>query len=338
MIYNGWDDSRFNDMSLKDDIAFSKNKVAKLYKLHIITMLLTLPMEIAIVLYNGVTKRLLGTLILKIFFNITLLQSWYPDIKINTSLNGVAWYLSTSIFLYMIFPLIRYILKKMDQRSTNYVINLVFVFIAVLFAQLSVSIIALRSGLSNDTYTWLTYCFPLYRLGDFVVGASLGYAYLMKRVKDNNIELSNSRDSIVRNLGYTVWEIGIIVFVIGYNKFVKTKLIGEFGQAYRNWTTQYIIVAGILVYIYALNEGYITKILNCKWLKKIGGLSAEAYLIHYVITNHVAVGIDFLGMQIGVEKRVVIICVEFALTIVLSLAYRQLKYKKFEILRIKKDE
>lgn len=86
----------FAHSSLINNIIFSIKKIKKLYKLHIITMILVIPL----------CTLSIGT-VATIFLNIVLLQCWGPLSSINVSLNGVAWYLSTIMFLYFMFPYIK---------------------------------------------------------------------------------------------------------------------------------------------------------------------------------------------------------------------------------------
>ena len=98
--------------TLKSNFLFSINKIKKLYPLHIITMCCAIVLSVASIIHSGLKIKSIIGLFLKIFLNVTLLQTWIPSSSINTSLNGVAWYLSVTLFLYFLFPWIKRIIER----------------------------------------------------------------------------------------------------------------------------------------------------------------------------------------------------------------------------------
>ena len=88
------------DLTIKNRAKFSLSRISKLYQLHIITMCFAVVLEMATRIYSGLTFRGVVYTLGKIVLNVTLMQTWVPYSNINVSLNGVAWFLSVTMFLY----------------------------------------------------------------------------------------------------------------------------------------------------------------------------------------------------------------------------------------------
>lgn len=106
-------------------------------------------------------------LIIKTVLNVFLMQSWYPNADVNVSLNGVAWFLSVMTFLYFMFPFIAKVLRNISRKSMLFSI-IVLVFLLQIVS--CVFLIKPLGGTESRVYVWFNYCFPLFRLGDFIVG------------------------------------------------------------------------------------------------------------------------------------------------------------------------
>lgn len=106
--------------SLVKNIIFAAKKISKLYPLHIFTML-------PFILLAVIGGTCLSTIIVETIVNIFLLQAWIPIRELYTCLNGVAWYLSATVFLYFCFPyLIKHIRSIKNIRAA--VVEAVLVF------------------------------------------------------------------------------------------------------------------------------------------------------------------------------------------------------------------
>ena len=80
-------------------LRFAWGKVRKLYPLYIITLLPILALDI----FNAVSSSSgFGVIIKELVLSVLLIQSWSP--AHSMAFNGVAWYLSTTFFLYFCFP------------------------------------------------------------------------------------------------------------------------------------------------------------------------------------------------------------------------------------------
>lgn len=280
MIYSYYDTDRIDSDGVIYSIKFGINKIKKLYPLHIVTMLLAMPYLIIDCLEHSGMNSVLDSVI-KTVTNTFLIQSWFPSIDIYFSLNAVSWYLSVSLFLYIMFPFILSRIREYKGIKTaiiviiiTYVIQLVMSFCSYL---IQINII------HNDRFIhWFAYIFPLSRLEDFVIGCNLGYVFI-KVKKDNGI--SDRR--------YTWMEFGIIAVIaiqmIAYVLFVSIPAKTEPSVSAENWwgvASMWTLSSCALVFLFAFNKGNISRILTNKALLFIGNLSANAFLIHQIVYRY----------------------------------------------------
>ena len=84
---------------LKENISSAWNRIRKLYPLHLVLMVICIPLTIYRAGYFDPMD-----ILIKVVCNVFLIQSLVPNADIAASLNGVSWYLSTILILYIIFP------------------------------------------------------------------------------------------------------------------------------------------------------------------------------------------------------------------------------------------
>lgn len=246
----------------------------------------------------------------EIILNILLLQTWLPYQYINVSLNGVAWYLSTTMFLYCVFP---YICKWIKFK--NYLIN---VSVIVLFAEVVLCWVMLHFlGDEHPTYVWFMYCFPVFRVGDFFIGCCLGKSYHNKRL----VKINPVKGTIVEVIAFVI----TAYIVVSPHNAMESLLY----KAVWNWTTIYIVLASVWVCLFVCSEGILVKIITNKLFVFIGNISAYTFLIHYMVIQYVDRLVLYLGMTMSGWAMIVIMSVEMVITIMLTMAYfRFLKSKR----------
>ena len=97
--------------------------------------------------------------------------------------HGPAWYLSTSLFLYSCFP---FIAAKLERHRSDTIVRVIPV--AIWLAQLSIAWFVRDihevHAISNDYQKYITYFFPIYRLGDYTIGCYLGRLFLDRKRGD----------------------------------------------------------------------------------------------------------------------------------------------------------
>ena len=306
LLFYTYEDHTFY-LSPKNNLKFSLNKIKKLYPLHIITMTCIVLLQLLSMLKQEITLSSIIKLFIKILLNVTLLQTWIPNNNINTSLNGVAWYLSVTMFLYFMFPWICKIIKKIR-------INFIPIICSFILILQLISCIPLIHyfGTNSPQYIWFMYCFPIFRLGDFFIGCCLGKLFMQHKSFNINFFITS------------IIEIIATIATIVVFQLLKLKTSNIFFVVLHNWTTVYIPIASMWVYLFVNKKGAITHLLSNKLLIYIGNISPYAFLIHYVVTQYTAAILKSFNININNIIYYIIILLQLVLSILLSIVYKKI--------------
>ena len=266
---------------LKDNLSFAVKKMRMLYPLHIICLLI-IAVSIGIIGKSPALWKYVGKTFV---IDALLIQSWFPDTKINMSLNGVSWYLSTALFLYYAFPWLLKGIKKYHSRKQAVLVS------AAIFAMMFAAAAAANRLVDDkDAVKWATYVFPVFRLGDFAIGANFGYVFLNSKRKLPEKE-------------YTALEILSLILIaadfyfdLNGDHFGLNSFIGM------EHTLMHIIPAVVFIYICAHDGGKVSAVLGSRPLKVLGDLSAYGFLTHYLFTYLAAPQILRILDRVGLEK------------------------------------
>ena len=132
-------------------------KVKKFYPLHFIMLLMAIPFSV---------KPLLGLDIEKwiaLFSQVMLVQTWFPKPDIYFSFNGVAWYLSLTVFFIAVSPLTVKIWNKLTMRSS------VIMMAGIAAAEIILCVVFRKSAFAH----WILYVAPFVRILDFFMGGGV---------------------------------------------------------------------------------------------------------------------------------------------------------------------
>ena len=303
----------------KANLIFSIRRISKVYRLHIVTMFLAAMLDLLFIIRNHEHIKRIFILFIKVLLNTALVQSWIPKNSVNTSLNGVAWYLSAALFLYFIFPTLAMFLKK---HNIHPYISFFAFFVFVILVQTISCIPFILYNINNDIYIWFMYCFPVFRCGEFIIGMFLYRVY-----EYQTLSLSSSLNSRARFILYSILEVfGIIITILIFTN-IRLPMPSLISQAFYNWTTQFIIPAAIWVYLFASQNGVITKLLSNRVFVSLGNISSYAFLIHYVIILYVNNILQFTNISIQGSINMLVLA-ELILTIVLSILYKNITTRK----------
>ena len=129
---------------------FFKKRLFKLYPLHLLCLLFT------IAIHAG---RLTSADYVRLLPNFFLIQSWFPQSDIYFSGNGVSWFLSDLLFMYLLFPCLY---KRIHRARLR---NLALAAIALTGAYVAFILL-----IPEDNVRWFVYVLPVSRLADFSIG------------------------------------------------------------------------------------------------------------------------------------------------------------------------
>lgn len=168
-------------------------------------------------------------------------------------------------------------------------------------------------GENSKTYIWFMYCFPIFRLLDFFSGCCLAKYYLKTNGK-RNFKHGNIVEIIA---------LALTILILTWRDIQSDYV---WLTALKNWTSMYIVLAVMWVYLFLERKGLFTKIMTNKWMIFLGNISAYTYLIHYVIILYVNKFIlPFM------EPNLILTFIEFIITVFMTLIY-------FKIFNIKKPK
>ena len=190
--------------------------------------------------------------------NLLLIQSWFPEGYF--SYNGVAWFLSSLLFLWVITLPVLALLNWLTRHPRGPVL-LLGSLAAVLFC--TASYCYLTKGLDMDFWQ---YIFPPARMGEYISGMILGI--LLRRWKPR---LPKGR--AIRIL-FTLLEAGAMCYW-----FYK---LSHGGGSWRSRVYAWLVPDLILLTVFTLGAGWFSRLFRLRPLVRLGDISFECFLIHQV--------------------------------------------------------
>ncbi|MBP1586148.1 MAG: acyltransferase [Lachnospiraceae bacterium] len=287
----------------KENISSAWNRIRKLYPLHLVLMVICIPLTIYRAGYFDPMD-----ILIKVVCNVFLIQSLVPNADIAASLNGVSWYLSTILILYIIFP---YLYRAFKKIRSNAVYACLLVLWVVL--QTAVLFVTYRYCRIDSMIVYLTHCCPLYRVFDLLSGMMLGFM-----VKQNGRESEGHFKLNAGTIIKSILEIAVIA-VVGWLVFLWQN---DNTNIFLSHAPVIPVISTALVWLFYRKAGFLTGLLTNKVTVFVGNLSGYAFLIHFPIVVYIN---TFIFPHLSVLKRTIIHGILFpgsvTATLVLSYLY-----------------
>ena len=285
-------------------------KIKYLWVLHVILTLITIPL-----LFMGEGIFSTTQVGVALITNILLIQTWFPFAL--RSINGVSWYLCVLFFIYIASPYIVSLFKKRIDKK-----RAVLLFVICVITQLCISFLAgsipydfiHNSWIEKDLTHWIVYEFPVTRVIDYVGGMCFGYMFVSREISERNT--NTIRKSIVELLIILYMVLANVVYIVIINK------TGDVSLRPNRWfiyVDLFSLASCTLVYIIALNEGYVSKLLSTRPFGYLGTVSGSAFLIHRVILRY-ALG---LGNAVHLSSKLIYL-IEFTVCFIITLVASQI--------------
>lgn len=277
-------------LSLISNVKFALSKIKKMYWVHIVMLA---------AIYVIVKMPTSENAIRRIWINVFLVQGFTPHSEDYFSYNGVAWYLSTYLFICIFAP---YIIKLIS-KCKNKKLMLIFAFI-IYVVMIAVGYYLDKNpiAIGDDFARWFTYIFPGYRLLDFTMGAMLGWHYLNSEHKQNaGIAVGTMLECITA----AVCAATVVIF---------HKMDGVWNGLCH--TALFVPASLLSTFVFSECRGFITKLLNHPFFLWVGNLSAYTFLIHQVVIRWLRFEIkDCFGK---VRYRIILTILSFVITMFLA--------------------
>ncbi|MBQ3431238.1 MAG: acyltransferase [Clostridia bacterium] len=253
---------RLNPLTPKEEIGFVKKRLGKIYPLYIcvITVFLLYLIVLSLIQHNDLHLK---SRIVMYAANALIIQSWVNYDNICAGFGAGTWFVSSLVFCYILFPPVKACLEKAFLRSKKWIPIL---FCAVLIVIGLYQFLTKRIIVENSFY--FTYYFPIYRALEFIAGMLLAELFL-------HFKASPEGKGTIK---YTIMEGLIGVFFI-VERIVLPHITLQEKYDWRVSTLE-VAVFCALIYIFAQEKGYFSKLLSLKPFLLFADISFEVYLLH----------------------------------------------------------
>ena len=246
---------------LRDHCRFMWGKLARLYPLHVLAIVL----NIIVMLLTGMTS---GLSLKVLVAHLTLLSPWIPDQAYYFGYNPVAWFICVLFFLYLMAPLVIRLLRRLN------IVLQVIVAITLLLLEFYCGYSTETGSGSSMLNAYQLYQFPPIRLLDFGTG----------------VVLFNLMQTMWRRLpktGLTPWA-STLIEIAAIVSFVALFVVGQLWlhpHCFRAFCTSapaIIVLFGAFA-LTAGSKGLISNILSIQPLTWLSRMGAEIYLLQFSV-------------------------------------------------------
>jgi peptidoglycan/LPS O-acetylase OafA/YrhL len=265
----------YNYSSLPDWAAANRfliSRFARIWPLHIATLLLW------IVLITPEISREFSTPIsaaIKLFANITLLQSWTFTAPYVLSFNGVAWSISTEAFFYAAFAVIALSPKRL------FPITMLLGAVSAAAFIYAATVIPLSSddGAPGVSMFGVLYTNPLTRILEFLFGICCAHVYKAKAGSIQKVPPFTWLIIELAALASIIYALYVVANPAAISRFAGA------GVGYYMYKEGIWLLWGALILVFACSRGPIARALSVKPLVFLGEISFALYLVHMIIFN-----------------------------------------------------
>ena len=265
-------------------IDYCKIKLKRIYPIHLITFLISVPLRIKIILNN------FGKEIIVMITHLLLIQSIIPITHFYFNYNESAWYVSTLMFCYLFTQILVKIINKIQNMNKK-----LFKSIFLLLVTLVVQTVLYKVFNNTKLSQWFLYISPFYRILDYFMGMLVGFIWINTR-KDINFN---------KNI-MTIFEI-FILSVISINYIPSINIYCEVNKA--------LLLVG--VFVFSLEGGLLSKILSNRIFIYFADFSFEFFLVHMPIIIICGKVSEILGVRTLIGRGAPV-SISFIITVVLA--------------------
>ncbi|WP_267813794.1 acyltransferase family protein [Pseudomonas sp. RtIB026] len=220
------------------------SRLARIYPLHLLTLLLSIPVLVAVGGGSSSVSKYVSALLL----NVSLFQALIAKASVYFSFNAPSWSLSVEFFFYLLFPFL-------ISFSTRVLVSV------VVFVVLLKVVLALLVGGALEHF--LFYIFPPLRLADFLVGILLFRLYVGGPV------YTFRQASFCQALS-------LFVLVAFFS-------LGQYIPQSHRFDIYYLLPMACLVFSFAHQQGVLAQAISSRLLVLLGEASFAFYLVHQLV-------------------------------------------------------
>lgn len=301
--------------SLLYNIKNAYKKVHTLYKLHIIMLFVSIPYvfySTFVQPHMQINYGLILSLISKFLLNIGLIQTVVPYMSWYASYNGVSWFLSSLLIVYIFAPYLILFIKKYVKLNVFAIISMLSVyFLQILFCFFTRNIWFDAGEFWGNYY--FAYTFPFLRLGDFFIGCLLAFLFINKKEK------LKAKEKII----YTIYEfLTLFLFIISVFLYTNNYyILPKWFALSELWVPSSILI----ILLFCQKKGIITQCLSNRIVIYIGNISNYNFLIHGMVLTYSNIITNHFIFHYSTKIYVYIIqcIINFILTVLCTVIYKK---------------
>ncbi len=271
--------------SFGDSLRFLWNRIVRIYPVHLLTFLASLPY----LLTHG-ASILLGTALI----NILLMQSWFHTMPVFFSFNVLSWFLSTLLFCYAVFTVIMF--KPTRLLPFAFLLSSVSLLASVMYVERT------ASGYGQESTVYFLHIFPPNKLLIFLLGVAASFAF--KRVYH----------SVKNRIGFffaTFLEFLVTAAILQYIFFRSLSkylikwlviLLPQLKYTLFYLVENYIVFSFLTIlalWVFGLERGFVSRILRHKYVLFLGKISLCIYMSHQLIFSYIGMWKESLVSSFG---------------------------------------
>ena len=264
---------RKTPLSIRD---FYVRRIARVWPLHIVTMLIVL---FGVITVSNQISREDG--LAKLAANIFLMQSWWPDYAWVFSINAPSWSLSNEAFFYAVFP---WLLAGGAVAFKKKFIAFICIGISTLAA-----LSAMPEGTINTrTLSSLMHANPLFRSFDFMIGMTCGFFFVEYQERAGNADCADKRFHQFRSAAFQLTALSSCVayyLAVYFWLEYQNQQAAETHSVCVNWLrfSGAAPLYAITIFTFARSTSWISRIFASPAMIYLGEASFAFYLIHQPI-------------------------------------------------------
>ena len=253
-----------------DFISFMVARIARIWPLHVFTLLLSVGL-IFKKIYDPVS----------FYLNLSMIHAWIPINRYFFSYNSLSWAVSTELGLYLCFPLL---IRNWDR---HWFLKTILVFFSLMAAIVACNYFGIpQNPTSGVGFAGILYISPFGRLLEFCLGMTAALAY--RKIKNHHTP-NFYLGSVIE-----ITALAFSILMILRSKYFALCLHPFIGAAGRYWVEMGGISSlffMLLILSIAFNKGIVSKLLSLNPFVFLGKISFELYMIHQILiryfSNHI---------------------------------------------------
>lgn len=227
-------------------------RIARIYPLHLLTLLYSLP-----IFFTDLFKAPFFW-ISSFVANLFLLQSFVPDQDVYFGFNAVSWSISNELFYYLMFPVLLIVIYKIPKSIYLFLFLFLLIPIAIYFTPRNIQVFLYSVN-------------PVIRVSDFILGMLLFKVY----------ELKLFSRFFRTSCSATIAELSAILLFILFFSFHLQVPVGF------RFATYYWLPMICIIYAFAHQTGFFSRLLSFKWLVFLGEISFSFYMFHALTMRYI---------------------------------------------------